>query len=117
MSEQLISWYLNSIDFERAPKSLAELESRFEHTVVDQASLRHAAKWEPILRGKDTRPPAEWTNLGTLASTRRGIATGSNELFLISAETAEKFQISTAHLLPCVGRANDVPSLIFSDTD
>jgi len=117
MTKKITSWYLESIRFDQAPRSLDELDSRFTPVILDKQSLANAGKWEPILRGADTSSTSGWTSLGELASTRRGIATGANEFFLMGSETIQKYRISPTHLLPCIGRANDVPSLIFSSAD
>lgn len=113
----LTAWYLEAIDFSQAPRSMEELRARFTPNIVAVKQLRGASKWEPILRGDDIGLPSGWTTLSELAATRRGIATGANEFFIINDETVQKYGISHHQLAPCIGRANDVPSIIFSPDD
>lgn len=117
MGTHVTSWFLRSIDFSDAPGSLTELASRFKPIVVDSDDLLHNPKWEPILRGDVVEIPPGWAPLASLAETRRGIATGSNSFFLVSAEQANAEGILSEHLRPCVGRANDVRFPVFRTTD
>jgi len=66
-------------------------------------------------RGK--RDARGWTLLGSLAESRRGIATGSNSFFLISSEAARRAEIADQHLRSCVGKANDVSFSVFRKAD
>lgn len=115
--EEITSYYLQSIDGTNAPQSLAELNHICEPRTVSTADLRLAAKWEPLLRGDRSTLPPGWTPLGELVVTRRGIATGANEFFLIDSNRRIEAKIDHAHVLPCVGRSNDVKGLVFSNAD
>lgn len=115
--KEICSYYLQSIDADRAPQSLTELESFCEARMVSSAILRDAPKWEPILRGDLACLPMGWIRLGELVSTNRGIATGANSFFLIAEGSRAQSQIDPLHLLPCVGRSNDVKGLVFTDED
>ncbi|WP_346296476.1 hypothetical protein LRC39_04500 [Rhodopseudomonas sp. P1] len=117
MTEEITAWFLHAIDAADAPKSLRELSERFSARSISKSKLLHSAKWEPLLRGEDTSLPKGWVNLGELACTRRGIATGANDYFLLSRQAADEFGLPEKHLVRCIGRANDVSSLIFTQAD
>jgi adenine-specific DNA-methyltransferase len=74
-------------------------------------------KWDQLLRGyRQDRHPG-FCSLSAIADTRRGIATGANEFFLLTHETARHARIRAASLLPCVGKARDVIGLRFTEDD
>jgi adenine-specific DNA-methyltransferase len=79
--------------------------------------LLSAGKWDHLLNHVAEDLPAGFVPLSSLASTRRGIATGANSYFHISREDAKLAGIRSANLRNCVGRATDIPSLIFSQGD
>lgn len=60
-----------------------------------------------------SRPPAEGQpggpTLGHLAAVKRGIATGANDFFFLTASQARSFGIPDEFLIPAVGRTRDVP--------
>jgi len=111
------SWFLDSVDFENVPVTLSELDSRFVMREVDAETLRAASKWEPLLRGHAQAERDGWVPLSDLARTRRGIATGANDFFLITPSKARQKAIRASMLLPCVGRAVDVQGKVFSEAD
>lgn len=114
---EISSYYLQSIDAATAPRSVADLKSVCGVRTVRTALLREATKWEPILRGDQTNLPDGWITVNELAATRRGIATGANEFFLISDSHRIAAHIDPTHVLPCVGHSNDVKGLIFTKSD
>ena len=114
---RISAWYLEGIDFSRAPRSLAQLREMAHHTEVERRDLANLAKWEPKLQGKTSSLREGWVPLGTIARFRRGIATGANGFFLLSDERLAELGISQDRTWQCVGRASDVTGLIFSDAD
>lgn len=115
--EQITSYYLQSTDGANAPQSIAQLRSICEPRQINAADLARASKWEPILRGDPCTLPGGWIALGELVFTRRGIATGANEFFLLTKKAYNEAQIEPAHVLPCIGRSSDVRGLIFTKSD
>lgn len=111
------SHFLKSVSAGEAPRTIKELAERFPPKIVSAAALREAPKWEPCLRGDQLVIPRGWTTLGELASTRRGIATGCNDFFLISRQQALRAGISANNLVPCIGRTRDVKGVTFTQTD
>jgi adenine-specific DNA-methyltransferase len=111
------SHFLQSVSADQAPRTMKELGERFPAKSVSAAALREASKWEPCLRGDQLAIPRGWTTLGELASTRRGIATGCNDFFLVSRQQALQAGISENNLVPCIGRTRDVQGVTFSQTD
>ncbi len=61
-----------------------------------------------------SRPPTksdcESATLGDFASVLRGIATGANDFFFLTADRADKLQIPDDFLIPAVGRTRDAPT-------
>jgi hypothetical protein len=117
MSPKIKAWFLHGIDFSEAPQSLEELSDRFEPNIIEARALASAPKWEPLIQGKAARYQHGWVPLAELAGTRRGIATGANDYFLLSAPKAALLGLPCSSLVPCVGRANDVQGLVFNGSD
>src|ERR1700733_12908086 len=111
------TWFLHKIDYFDAPRNLAELSSRFKPKLIEAETLISASKWEPFIQGKAVEKRLGWVPLADLATTRRGIATGSNEFFLLSEQKAKELGLPETSLVPCVGRANDVQGLVFTESD
>lgn len=111
------TWFLQGIDYAEAPRSLADLEARFLPLTVTKAELAPEQKWEPVLRGERSTMRPGWVSLSELAATRRGIATGANGFFLLSESQIKEHEIREASVFPCVGKANDVTSVVFSPSD
>lgn len=85
--------------------------------VLPAKVLLAASKWDYLLK----RPVREDTKghvpLGQFAETRRGIATGANKYFHVSARTAAANCLRPERLRNCIGRALDAPGFIFRDAD
>lgn len=76
--------------------------------------LLQVTKWDDLIRRGDTRAPEGFVPLRLLAKTKRGIATGANSFFHIPLRAALEYGIEEDRLVPCVGKANDVASLLFT---
>lgn len=86
-------------------------------SVLEVADLRAAPKWDELIRTGPQAVPPGFVTLGDLASTRRGIATGANGFFHLSATEAVARGLRASQLLPCVAKAADVPGLRFTRAD
>jgi len=80
-------------------------------------SLRPADKWlqhfeEPhVLNHTDLRP------MSIYGSFSRGIATGANEFFILSKSDAEKWDLPSSTLAPCIARSSQIRKPFITDTD
>lgn len=115
--EAVASHYLTDVHADEVPPSMVALEEVAPARAVARSALRDAAKWDPLLRGHDLALPDGWTSLGTLASPRRGIATGANGFFLLDRDSTRREGLRQRNLAPCVGRARDVAGLVFTPKD
>ncbi len=65
-----------------------------------------------------SRPPMEGNKssyiLGEFAYVMRGIATGANEYFFLTARRAKNLQLPEEFLIPAIGRTRDVPGSIIT---
>lgn len=84
---------------------------------LDSAVLVTLAKWEDALAHGVRDPLAGFTRLGTLASTRRGIATGANRFFHLRPSELRRIGVRDASTRACVGRAADVRGCVFTADD
>lgn len=114
---ELTGWFLKGIDSDEVPSSLEELSARSHRITLTRDELLRTEKWEPLLQGKKIEVQDGWVPLESLASFRRGIATGANNFFLISRKRLDEIDIKIERCLPCVGRANVVKGLIFCSAD
>jgi adenine-specific DNA-methyltransferase len=85
----------------------------------DAGAMAKEKKWDHVLRDSASREttPTCWRPLGDWCRSRRGIATGANEFFHLSASRAASIGIAADHLMPCVGGARHVKGLVFSSGD
>ena len=79
--------------------------------------LAAAKKWDHLIRTFFTGEQSDSIRLKDISTTKRGIATGANEYFLLSVNRAKELRIREGNLTPCIGRAADVNGLIFSQED
>jgi hypothetical protein len=114
---QITSWYMKGINFDDAPSSLIELEQCGVRVDLERTELIDTPKWEPRLQGKREVVTPGWVPLDSLATFRRGIATGANGFFLLSKDTLAEIGISIDRCFRCIGRASDVAGLIYRAAD
>ncbi len=74
-------------------------------------------KWDYVLGHACNEALEGFVPLSELAETRRGIATGANKYFHLSADAVRDNNIRKESVLECVGRAADAPSFIFRKSD
>lgn len=91
-------------------------DSVFEQRFPAVELLTHP-KWNAVLEHGHTQTLDGFVPLRELASTCRGIATGANKFFHVSQQHFQEHRISPNHAIPCVGRANSVNGLVFSQDD
>lgn len=80
-------------------------------------SLKMIKKWNNFLVGEVSEKNDSVITLDVLAKTKRGLATGANEFFHLTDSEISLANISSVNLLPCIGNARDVSSLIFVEDD
>lgn len=86
--------------------------------VVTQAGLDPAERWTPHLRGPRERPLSKaLVPLRELAKAHRGIATGSNEFFILSRDDVERWRIEEEFLTPAVTSAKVLEHYDFTPDD
>lgn len=102
---------MGTVSVERLPGFAV---AKHDVSVID---LLKARKWELIVNQGDDDVPEGFVPLRTLATTRRGIATGANEFFCISTESAVRMGIQSGHCVPCLTKASDVGFYVFSKKD
>jgi adenine-specific DNA-methyltransferase len=79
--------------------------------------LLREKKWDHLLSHGDTETLPGFVPMADLAETRRGIATGSNSFFHLTPSMVKALRIRPENLIPCIGRAADVPGAIFREDD
>lgn len=84
---------------------------------ISRSKLANEKKWDHLLKGGDYERVEGLVQLKSLATTRRGIATGANDFFHISASQATQRGLRPESLSPCVGRSADVEGLVFDKED
>jgi len=97
---------------DRLPRTSGVIVQRLPST-----RLLKTGKWDYLLSHEVGEKAPGFVALSELAETRRGIATGANKYFHVPYSAAVGHGIRARQLLPCVGRAADVPSVIFREGD
>ena len=114
---EIITWYLHGISNADAPDSLDTLHQSARRNTFAAEVLLQTDKWDFLIREGIQEIPSGFIPLRALATTKRGIATGANEFFHITANNAIQSSLSSSSLLPCVGRAGDVLGFEFTKSD
>lgn len=107
------AWFLEGLTADTVPTSLHDLQAQFTPRVLTPGDLVPEKKWEATVAGHTSDLPQGWTELGALASFRRGIATGCNRFFFLSVAEAHAAGISSHHRRACIGRSADARGLRF----
>jgi adenine-specific DNA-methyltransferase len=107
----------SSESFVEIGKSLLSGTSNSSISEVDPTSLDTKLKWGPIFEGFHTSKPEGWIALSDAFKSRRGIATGANNYFLVSKSTLKDIEVEKKRTRKCIGRAKDVNGLVFNDSD
>ncbi len=83
---------------------------------TDLAKFNPREKWlNVLLNGGDRTGEMLFTqHIGDYFDCRRGIATGANDFFCLSASSLREHALDQAHVEPCVTKAVDAGGLVFS---
>ncbi len=111
------AWYLHGVAAVDLPQDLESLRRLATGSKLSPELLLRTDKWDFLLREGEKVARSGFVRLSKLASTRRGIATGANEFFHLSAARAGQLGLPRSILVPCVGRAADVQGIEFSEDD
>jgi len=84
----------------------------YQADFVKPDRLSPHAKWEPLLNSLSSHTIGGFVPLGSLARCVRGIATGANHFFTLSAAEVEKYNLEE-DVRPCVVKAAHAPGLVF----
>jgi len=113
---------LISIDSSHSSNVLSTLGSSKIHPEISSSlrmikieDLDPKEKWSSIFEGNTSVAQEGWIPLGDISKTKRGIATGANDYFLISALSLKSSGLNKRRSRKCVGRAKDVKGIIFSE--
>jgi len=104
-------------DFQKIGTALLLDSEHVAISEIDPSCINMNDKWGPIFEGLHKNQPEGWIRLNDLAKSRRGIATGANNFFLVSETLIQKEGLSKKRTRPCLGRSKDVQGLIFHETD
>lgn len=88
-----------------------------KHLRFKMRELAAAKKWDHLLANGHQETVKGLVPLRALAKTKRGIATGANEYFHITARRAHEAGLSAEHLEPCIGKARHVIGYAFRKDD
>jgi adenine-specific DNA-methyltransferase len=89
---------------------------RHQADFVKPNQLPPNAKWEPLLNSLGSHASGGLVPLGSLARCVRGIATGANSFFTLSAAEVEKYGLEE-DVRPCVVKAAYAPSPVFGQKE
>jgi len=123
--------FVASADTDRSSATEAS-ERDVMMTYLDPDELEPERKWAPPLpagsqaalhqasaphhRGERAKRLAR-CSVGQLGRCKRGIATGANRFFTLSASRAERLGIEPRYLLPCLVKAQNAPLWTFAECD
>lgn len=107
--------------------SIEVLNKAVIHDAADCSGITHRRffnsdmavleKWDKVLRDGMAVQHDDFAPLGSLAKSRRGIATGANDFFHLPDSEVKQLSLRSVNLKPCVGRAEHVTGLKFTASD
>lgn len=108
-------WYLHGMRPDDLPDTLAGLRRASRGRDLPVPTLLRSEKWDSLVRDGENEAVPGLVPLRAMAKTKRGIATGANEFFHLTAAQARDLGLPARSLLPCVGRAGDVEGFEFTE--
>jgi adenine-specific DNA-methyltransferase len=82
-------------------------------TEISYAELDPDGNWQNL--GLEQSDWTGFADLKTFGQVSRGIATGANEFFVLSASEAAARKLVLSDLVPCIASANAAPGIVFCD--
>jgi methylase of polypeptide subunit release factors len=83
-----------------------------DHVLVETGSLAHRKKWISYFHGTHTDVPDSSATVSDFFKIRRGLATGSNNFFILPRETAEARGFKLEHLKPILPSPKNLRQLV-----
>lgn len=83
---------------------------------IPQEKLRQKERWNTLFQ-TDNRPAYTTRKLQDFAKTKRGLATGANNFFVLTHEDVRKLGIESCFLVPLLAKAHYAPYLDFLTED
>ena len=97
-------------------KTLSELQTVYKNfTSIERQQIDSAVKWRTYYAPKTTRRYRHLAPFSKYAKVMRGIATGDNHYFALSASKAHKHRLTEKQMIRCVCKSADVRTPIFTD--
>ncbi len=87
------------------------------HRKFSNADMVELEKWDKVLKDGMSVQRVGFTPLSSLATSRRGIATGANDFFHLPDSEIKQLSLRSINLKPCIGRAEHVVGLKFTASD
>jgi hypothetical protein len=89
-----------------------------DRVLVETETLAHRKKWISYFNGTHQGTPDTGATISDLFKIRRGLATGSNDFFILPRMTAESLKFRPEHLKPVLPSPRNLPDLVVnSDAD
>ena len=88
----------------------------WQEIFLNREALAPELKWTSLGRSNSHRSP-KLVSLGEIAVVMRGIATGANSFFTLSAEEVKKYGLEEIYLRPCITKASYAPHPDFNQND
>lgn len=104
----------NREQFDTIKNQIKNANPDLSSTLISNEKLDPNIKWRAYYQPQLSKKYKNLVPFKKVAKVVRGIATGANEYFTFSKEKAEKFNISSDSLLPCITKSKDVNSPFFT---
>lgn len=101
----------------RSGSSVRFHRNGWKFQVVAPDDLDPSNKWDPLFELTRPRASKRLVPLRQLAATKRGIATGANSYFTLSAEEVGKAGLSEREVKPCITKASSASHPDFTEGD
>lgn len=99
-------------------EDLKELPEHPKHSVrVRYSKLKPEEKWRSYLNHEEMQTYQNLRNISDFCYVSRGIATGANDFFCLSASEIEQYKIPPSCISPCICRSSDVTKPVFTSSD
>ena len=104
----------NKQQFEKIKNQLNTNKPELSSKTINNEELDPNIKWRAYYQKQLSKKYKNLVPFNKVAKVLRGIATGANEYFSFNKEKAEKLNIPTDSLLPCITKSKDINSPFFT---
>ena len=107
----------NLDDLDKLEELIKNYPNSEEQDLIDFNMLNPNIKWRTYYQKQNSKKYKNIVPFSKFGKVMRGIATGANEYFTFNKSKAEKFNIPSVNLLPCITKSAQIKNPFFKKED